>query len=145
MAISIAIGGDHAGFDYKKAIIDALQEKGIEVKDFGPYSLDSCDYPDYVHPLAQAVEKGDYTRGIIICGSANGVNMVANKYQGIRSAMVWTPEMVKLCRTHNDANVLALAARFLNLEDCKLFVDLFIETEFEGGRHAKRVDKIACS
>ncbi len=145
MGIKIAIGGDHAGFDYKKEIIEVLTSQGHEVKDFGPYSTDSCDYPDYVHPLAQAVESGEYVRGIVICGSANGVNMTANKYQGIRSAMVWTPEMVKLTRTHNDANVLALAARFLNLEDCKLFVDLFLTTEFEGGRHENRVNKIACS
>lgn len=145
MATKIAIGGDHAGFAYKTEIIDLLTSKGYEVKDFGPYSEDSCDYPDYVHPLAQAVQSGDFDKGIVICGSANGVNMVANKYQGIRSAMVWTPEMVKLTRTHNDANVLALAARFLNLEDCKLFVDLFLTTEFEGGRHERRVEKIACS
>ncbi len=143
--MKIALGGDHAGFDYKKEIIEVLTAKGIEVKDFGPFSLDSCDYPDYVHPVAQGVEAKDFDLGIVICGSANGVNMVANKYQGIRSAIAWAPELAELTRLHNDANVLALPARFIDLDTAKACVEKFITTDFEGGRHQCRVDKIARS
>lgn len=143
--MKIAIGGDHAGFEYKAEVIEMLTAKGIEVKDFGPFSTESCDYPDYVHPLAQAVEKKDFDLGIIICGSANGVNMVANKYQGIRSAISWEPEIAELARTHNDANVVAIPARFISLDSAKEIVNTFVKTDFEGGRHQRRVDKIACS
>lgn len=143
--MKIAIGGDHAGFEYKAAVSEMLVAQGIEVKDFGPFSTESCDYPDYVHPLAQAVEKGEFDLGIIICGSANGVNMVANKYQGIRSAIAWEPEIAELARTHNDANVVAIPARFISLDIAKDCVNTFVKTDFEGGRHQKRVDKIACS
>ncbi len=144
MGKKIAFGGDHAGFQYKKEIIALFESKGYEVKDFGPYNEESCDYPDYVHPLAQAVEKGEFDLGIIICGSANGVNMVANKYQGIRSAIVWQNELAELARSHNNANVLALPARFISLELAKECATTFANTEFEGGRHQRRVDKIAC-
>lgn len=143
--MKIAIGGDHAGFEYKVEMIEMLSAQGIEVKDFGPFSTESCDYPDYVHPLAQAVEKKEFDLGIIICGSANGVNMVANKYQGIRSAISWVPEIAELARTHNDANVVAIPARFITLEVAKEIVNTFVKTDFEGGRHQRRVDKIACS
>lgn len=143
--MKIAIGGDHAGFEYKSEVIKMLKESGNEVKDFGPYSTDSCDYPDYVHPLAQGVESNEFDKGIIICGSGNGVSMVANKYQGIRAALVWNNELAELCRLHNDANILAIPARFISLADAKTFVNTFISTDFEGGRHQKRVDKIACS
>ncbi len=143
--MKIAIGGDHAGFEYKAEMIEMLSAQGIEVKDFGPFSTESCDYPDYVHPLAQAVEKKEFDLGIIICGSANGVNMVANKYQGIRSAISWVPEIAELARTHNDANVVAIPARFITLEVAKEIVNTFVKTDFEGGRHQRRVDKIACS
>jgi ribose 5-phosphate isomerase B len=142
--IKIAIGGDHAGFDYKAALITLLTGKGYEVKDFGPYSNESCDYPDFAHPLAAAVEKGEYNFGILICGSANGVAMTANKHQGIRAAIAWKLELAQLARQHNNANVLCLPARFITLDDAQQFAETFITTAFEGGRHQKRVDKIAC-
>jgi ribose 5-phosphate isomerase B len=140
---SIAIAGDHAGFAYKTAIKEYLEAKGIQVKDFGPDSDASCDYPDYVHPLARAVQAGEFPLGILICGSANGVCITANKYAGIRGAIAWEPELATLARTHNDANVLCLPARFIDLEMAKQLATLFIETPFEGGRHQRRVDKIA--
>ena len=139
----IAIGGDHAGFEYKSKLIDLLTQKGYEVKDFGPYTDASCDYPDFVHPLAQAVESQEYLFGVIICGSANGVNMVANKYQGIRSAISWEVEIAELARSHNDANIVAIPARFIDFAKAEQIVDTFLTTEFEGGRHQRRVDKIA--
>ena len=141
--MKIAFGGDHAGFEYKSKLVEILESKGIEVKDFGPFSDASCDYPDFVHPLAQAVEKKEFDLGIIICGSANGVNMVANKYQGIRSGIAWEPELAELTRSHNDANVVAIPARFVNFETAEKIVNTFINTPFEGGRHQRRVDKIA--
>ncbi len=143
--MKIAIGGDHAGYDLKLKVIEKLEKEGHEVKDFGPYSADSCDYPDYVHPLAQAVEAGEFKFGIVICGSGNGVNMVANKYQGIRSGLCWEPELAEMTRLHNDANVLAVPARYIPEEKGLDIVDAFINTEFEGGRHQKRVDKIRCA
>jgi ribose 5-phosphate isomerase B len=141
--MKVAIGGDHAGFEYKSKLIEILISKGYEVKDFGPFTADSCDYPDYVHPLAKAVETKEFQFGIIICGSANGVNMVANKYQGIRSAMAWLEEVAVLARTHNDANIVAIPARFIDFEAAKNIALSFLTTEFEGGRHQTRVDKIA--
>ncbi|MDC1188896.1 RpiB/LacA/LacB family sugar-phosphate isomerase, partial [Flavobacteriales bacterium] len=113
--------------------------------DFGPYSSESCDYPDYVHPLAQGVEKGEFTFGVVICGSGNGVNMVANKYQGIRSGLCWEASLAEMTRLHNDANVLAIPARYISEELGLQIVDTFINTEFEGGRHQKRVVKIKCA
>lgn len=142
--MKIAIGGDHAGYALKLKVIKHLADKGIEVKDFGPYSEDSCDYPDYVHPLAQAVEKAEYDLGIVICGSGNGVNMVANKYQGIRSGLCWEPELAEMTRLHNDANVLAIPARYIAEEKGIAIVEAFVNTSFEGGRHQKRVNKIKC-
>lgn len=142
--MKIAIGGDHAGFDLKSKVIEKLTANGFHIKDFGPFSKESCDYPDYVHPLAQAVESGDFNFGIIICGSGNGVNMVANKYQKIRSGLCWKPELAEMTRLHNDANVIAIPARYIS-EDVGLeIVDAFLNTEFEGGRHQRRVDKISC-
>tara|TARA_Y100000739_G_scaffold47503_1_gene36914 strand:+ start:259 stop:690 length:432 start_codon:yes stop_codon:yes gene_type:complete len=143
--MKIAIGGDHAGFDLKLKVIKKLEENGHFVKDFGPYSKESCDYPDYVHPLAQAVESKEYKYGIIICGSGNGVNMVANKYQGIRSGLCWEPALAEMTRLHNDANILAVPARYITEEIGLKIVDTFIATKFEGGRHQKRVDKIKCT
>lgn len=140
----IAIGGDHAGFHYKQELIPYLTEKGYEVKDFGPFSTDSVDYPDFVHPVATAVEKGEYDFGILICGSANGVAMAANKHQGIRAGIAWQKELAELTRQHNNANILCLPARFIAIELAKECVDAFLTTSFEGGRHQKRVDKIAC-
>ena len=141
--MKIAIGGDHAGFELKTKVIDTLKEKGIEIKDFGPFSSESCDYPDYIHPLAREVEKGNFTFGIVICGSGNGVNMVANKYQGIRSGLCWKPELAEMTRLHNNANVLAIPARYISEEYGLEIVNAFLKTEFEGGRHQKRVDKIS--
>lgn len=140
----IALGGDHAGYEYKKALIDTLQQQGYEVKDFGPYTTDSVDYPDFVHPVASAVESNEFDFGILICGSANGVAMTANKHQGIRAGIAWGKELAQLTRQHNNANILCLPARFISLEVAKECVTAFLETAFEGGRHQNRVDKIAC-
>jgi len=140
----IAIGGDHAGFDYKKEIIDFLRAKNYEVKDFGPYTTDSVDYPDFVHPVALAIEANEFDFGILICGSANGVAMTANKHKNIRAGIAWAAELAQLTRQHNNANVLCLPARFISLEVAKACVEAFVSTAFEGGRHQTRVDKIAC-
>ncbi|WDF55671.1 ribose 5-phosphate isomerase B [Mucilaginibacter sp. KACC 22063] len=140
--LKVAIGADHAGFEYKQAVIDFLQDK--EVKDFGTYSADSVDYPDFAHPVANAVESGEFDLGILICGSANGVAITANKHQGIRAGLCWNTEVASLVRLHNNANVLCLPARFITVEDAKAIVQTFLTTEFEGGRHATRVNKISC-
>lgn len=139
----IAIGADHAGFEYKTAIIGFLKSTGYEVLDKGTYSTDSVDYPDFIHPVAEAVEQGNAEKGIIICGSGNGVAMTANKHQGIRAALCWTVEVARLARQHNNANVIALPARFVDLDEAEAMVNVFLNTDFEGGRHATRVDKIA--
>ena len=138
----IALGADHAGFAYKQILLARLSQN--ELKDFGTYSTDSVDYPDFAHPLALAVESGEYDLGILICGSANGVAMAANKHQGVRAAICWTVELAVLARTHNNANVLCLPARFISEADAQAIADAFLLTEFEGGRHANRVDKISC-
>lgn len=140
----IAIGADHAGFDYKKLIISKLTTAGYEVKDFGAYSTDSVDYPDYAHPLAVAVESGEFELGILVCGSGNGVAITANKHQGIRAALCWTPEISALARQHNNANVLCLPSRFISQAEAWQIVNTFLNTDFEGGRHENRVKKIAC-
>jgi ribose 5-phosphate isomerase B len=141
--MKIAIGGDHAGFEYKKTIISTLENK-YEIKDFGSFSDESTDYPDYVHPLSSAVEAGEYDLGIVICGSGNGVAITANKHQQIRCALCWNTELAALARQHNNANVLAIPARFISLEEAQEIIKTFLETEFEGGRHSRRIDKIAC-
>lgn len=141
----IALGGDHAGFTYKMELIQHLTKLGYLVQDFGPSSTDSVDYPDYVHPLTQAVESGDFDMGIVICGSGNGVAITANKHQGIRAALCWNEELAALARQHNDANVLAIPARFITYELTQKLVEIFISTQFEGGRHQGRVSKISCS
>lgn len=138
----IPIGCDHAGFDHKNAIIKHLQSIGYEVIDKGCYSTDSIDYPDFGHPVAEYVENNSTVKGIVICGSGNGINMTVNKHQGIRSALCWNNEIVKLAREHNDANILALPARFISQEQAIEMVDVFLNTEFEGGRHQNRIDKI---
>ena len=140
--ISIAIGADHAGFEYKNILIDFLKEYSI--KDFGTYSADSVDYPDFAHPVASAVEKAEFTIGILICGSANGVAITANKHQGIRAAICWNEELAELARSHNNANVLCIPARFISPELARQICTKFINTAFEGGRHANRVNKISC-
>lgn len=140
----IAIGADHAGFEYKQAAITWLREKGYQVNDLGTHSADSVDYPDFAHPVASSVESGEAAFGILICGSGNGVNITANKHQGIRSALCWSPDVAKLARLHNNANIIALPARFIALHYALEMIELFMTTPFEGGRHATRVNKIAC-
>lgn len=141
----IPIGCDHAGFQLKQTLISYLESKGYEVKDFGCYSEESIDYPDFAHPVADLVEENEGMLGILLCGSGNGINMTANKHQGIRAALCWQPEIAKLSREHNNANILTLPARFISEESAKEMVDIFFSTDFEGGRHQKRIDKIpAC-
>ena len=142
--MKIAIGGDHAGYEYKTELLKFLAEQNHSTKDFGPFTEDSVDYPDFVHPVASGVEKGEFDFGILICGSANGVAMTANKHQGIRAGIAWAVELAKLTRQHNNANVLCLPARFISLEVAKECVTAFLDAAFEGGRHQNRVDKIAC-
>ncbi|MEN9997622.1 MAG: hypothetical protein RI922_612 [Bacteroidota bacterium] len=143
--VIIPIGADHAGFQLKERVKAHLEAKGYEVKDFGCYSEESIDYPDYAHPVASMVEENENMLGIVICGSGNGINMTANKHQGIRSALCWKKEIAELARQHNDANIIALPARFISEEDGLEMVDVFLSTTFEGGRHQNRVNKIACS
>lgn len=140
----IGIASDHAGFGLKSFLISIFEEKGIRYKDFGPYSTDSVDYPDYAHPLALAVEQGECYPGIAICSTGNGINMTMNKHQGIRSALCWNEEISGLSRAHNDANVLALPANFLSQEEAYRILVAFLNTPFDGGRHQRRVNKIAC-
>ncbi len=138
----IIIGSDHAGFRLKQRLIQHLREAGYKVRDAGTLSEDSTDYPDHAHAVAQAIEDGSVEHGILICGSGNGVNMVANKHHGVRSALVWNEEVARLARAHNNANVLALPARFVQENEAERIVDAFLEARFEGGRHQRRVDKI---
>jgi ribose 5-phosphate isomerase B len=140
----IAIGADHAGYELKQHLINYLGLKDIEVNDFGTHSTESMDYPDIVHPLASAVESGEFEVGILICGSANGVAMSANKHAGIRAAICWNSELAALARQHNNANILCLPARFIQVKDAEQMCDVFLSTSFEGGRHQRRVDKVAC-
>ncbi|MBW8324948.1 MAG: ribose 5-phosphate isomerase B [Prolixibacteraceae bacterium] len=142
--LKIAVASDHAGFERKQAVLKYLQEQEIEYKDFGAYSAESSDYPDYAHPLADAVSKGEFDKGITLCGSGNGINMTANKHQGIRSAICWMPEIAMLARLHNDANVCALPARYITDEQAIEIVNVFLTTDFEGGRHINRINKIPC-
>lgn len=143
--MKIAIGSDHAGFDYKTTLVEYLRELGHEVQDFGPVSADSVDYPDFAHPVASSVESQENKLGVLICGSANGVAITANKHQGIRAAIAWQNEIAALARQHNDANVLCIPARFIDLDLAKKITQTFTTTNFEGGRHANRVNKIACN
>jgi ribose 5-phosphate isomerase B len=145
MSKKVAIGGDHAGFEYKAKLISKLESQGFQVKDFGPFSEASVDYPDYVHPLSSAIEAGKYDLGIVICGSGNGVAITANKHQGIRAALCWNEELAALARQHNDANIIALPARFVSYELAEKLAEIFLTTDFEGGRHQNRVSKIGCS
>jgi ribose 5-phosphate isomerase B len=141
----VAIGSDHAGFDYKEDLISFLEGKNIAFTDFGTHSKESVDYADFAHPVSKAVEKGEAAFGILICGSANGVAITANKHQGIRAAVCWGEELAKLAREHNNANIICIPARFVREGDAEKMVSIFISTAFEGGRHATRVDKIACA
>jgi ribose 5-phosphate isomerase B len=142
--IKIAIGSDHAGFELKEVLIAYLKNMGIDVNDKGCYSLERADYADYAHLVANAVINNEVTFGILMCGSGNGINMAANKHKGIRSALCWNHEIAELARQHNDANILTLPARCINVEEAKKCVDIFLATQFEGGRHADRIKKIDC-
>ena len=142
--MNIAIGADHAGYELKKAIIDFLKEIGHKVEDFGCYSEESIDYPDYAHPVCESIEKGTNKYGVLICGSGNGISMAANKHPGIRAALSWSAEIAELGRLHNNANIVSIPARFVSEESALKIIEAFFSTEFEGGRHQTRVDKIAC-
>ena len=139
----IGLASDHAGFELKQYVKQWLEAKGWEYKDFGTYSTDSCDYPDYAHPLARAVEAGECYPGIAICGSGEGISMTLNKHQGIRAALCWTAEIARLSRQHNDANVLVMPGRFISTDTAEAILTEFFGTGFEGGRHQGRIDKIA--
>lgn len=138
----IGLACDHAGYELKEYVKKLLEEKGLEYKDFGCYSEESVDYPDFAHPLAEAVENGECYPGIAICGSGNGISMALNKHQGIRAALCWTPELASLARQHNDANILSMPGRFITKETGKEIVETFLSGKFEGGRHQRRIDKI---
>ena len=142
--MKISIGNDHAGPDYKKAIVDFLKLKGHEIFNHGTDTFDSVDYPDFGHPVSVDVETGRADFGVVICGSGNGINMTVNKHQGIRSALCWTNEIAGLARQHNDANIISIPARYTSIQQAVEMVDTFLNTSFEGGRHATRVNKIAC-
>lgn len=143
--MNISIGNDHAGVDLKQSIISYLEQKGHQLHNRGTNTEASVDYADFIHPVAQDVEEQKSDMGIIICGSGNGAAMTANKHQQIRAALCWSAETAMLSRQHNDANILSIPARFVNLDQALKMVDLFITTSFEGGRHQKRIEKIACT
>jgi len=140
--MKLAIGNDHAGTEYKLAIAEWLQQQGYEVINFGTDSNDSVDYPDFIHPVAHSVEQKEVDFGIILCGSGNGAAMTANKHQGVRAALCWNKELVELARLHNDANILSLPARFISKYQALEYVQTFLNTKFEGGRHLSRIEKI---
>lgn len=142
--MKISIGNDHAGPDYKQAIVKHLESKGFEIINHGTDTFDSVDYPDFVHPVANDVASGTADLGIIICGSGNGVAMTANKHQKIRAALCWTKEIAALARQHNDANIISIPARYTSIQQAVEMADTFLNTAFEGGRHQNRVDKIPC-
>ncbi len=142
--MKIAIGADHAGFEYKELLKKQLQKLGHEATDYGTLSIDSVDYPDFAHPVANAVEKKEFEMGVLICGSANGVAITANKHQGIRAAICWTEEIASLARQHNNANIVCIPARFVSPEQAEKILEKFLTTSFEGGRHENRVNKISC-
>ena len=144
-SLPIAIGSDHAGFEYKTALLKWLSGKGYQVKDFGTFSADSVDYPDFSHPVASSVEKGEAAFGILLCGTANGVAITANKHPQIRAALCWQNDVAVVSRQHNNANIICVPARFVSLALAQQMIDFFMTTSFEGGRHATRVGKIACS
>lgn len=139
---TIGLCSDHAGFELKEQVKAWLESKGLSYQDFGTHSTDSCDYPDYAHPMAQAVEAGDVYPGIAICGAGNGIGMTLNKHQGIRAALCWNAEIAQLARAHNDANVLVMPGRFIAWDEAEKILEVFFATEFEGGRHQRRIDKI---
>lgn len=140
----IALGSDHAGFKLKVKVKEHLESRGIEVNDFGTSSEESTDYPDYAHLVSNEIETGNIPMGILICGSGNGINMAANKHKGIRAALCWNREVAEMARLHNDANIISLPARYITVNEAIEMVDAFLSTDFEGGRHQKRIDKIPC-
>jgi len=140
--MKIAIGNDHAGTEYKFAIVEMLEKAGHEVINYGTNTNDSVDYPDHIHPVANAVENKEVDLGIILCGSGNGAAITANKHQGVRAALCWSKELVELARLHNDANILSLPARFISKYQALEYVETFLNTKFEGGRHSRRIEKI---
>lgn len=142
--LPIAIGSDHAGYDYKQQIIYWLQHSELTVTDFGTHSTDSVDYPDFAHPVASEVANGKTAFGILLCGSANGVAITANKHQNIRAGLCWNNEVAKLVRLHNNANIICIPARFVSIDDAIDMINIFMQTAFEGGRHQQRIDKIGC-
>ena len=139
---TIGIANDHAGYEYKTKLIPYLQKKGYTVKDFGSDTPDAVDYPDFAHPLANAVENGSCPLGISICGTGNGINMTVNKHAGIRGALCWSPEISRLARAHNNANICSIPSRFVSMETVYTIIDEFLNTSFDGGRHQARIDKI---
>jgi len=140
--MKIAIASDHAGVDYKARLVNYLELKGFEITDFGPMNEDSVDYPDFAHKVAKAVSNKDVDLGILFCGSGNGINMSANKHQAVRSALCWNKEIAELSRLHNNANIVAMPARFISYEEAQEIAEIFLTTKFEGGRHERRVNKI---
>lgn len=144
MMPKLAIGADHAGFELKEALKGWLLRNGFDAKDFGTHSLESADYPDFAHPVSLAVENQEFDLGVLVCGSANGVAITANKHQGIRAAICWNEELAALARQHNNANILCLPARYISGELAERILDSFLNSSFEGGRHARRVGKISC-
>jgi ribose 5-phosphate isomerase B len=144
MMDKIAIGADHAGFECKELLKKWLEKNGYAVKDFGTYTIESVDYPDFAHPVAESIEKQEFALGLLICGSANGVAMAANKHQGIRAAVCWNEEVAELSRHHNNANIACIPARFVSNELAEKILDRFLHASFEGGRHERRVSKISC-
>ena len=141
--MKIAVGNDHAGYEIKLVVMDWLKEQGYEIQNYGTDSPDSVDYPDFVHPVADAVEKGEFDLGVLVCGSGQGVSFTANKHQGIRAALCWMPEIAELARLHNNANILCMPGRFIDREMAISIMEKFFSTSFEGGRHQNRIDKVA--
>ena len=138
----IGLCSDHAGYELKEYIKTLLDARRLSYKDFGTYSSDSCDYPDYAHPMAEAIERGEVYPGIAICGTGNGIGMTLNKHQGVRAALCWRSDIAQLARAHNDANVVVVPGRFISLEDTRKIIEVFLDTPFGGGRHARRIQKI---
>ena len=142
MTQKIGIACDHAAYDLKEFLVGYLSTKGFEVKDFGTYSEESCDYPDFAHALGEAIDNGELERGVALCGSGEGISMTLNKHQSVRAALCWIPEIAKLSRQHNNSNVLAMPARFITNDEALEMLNIWLETEFEGGRHQRRLDKM---
>lgn len=143
--MKVAFASDHAGVELKAHLIDLMKNRGYDVEDFGTNSTDSCDYPDFAHPAASAVENGECDFGVCMCGTGNGIQMTLNKHQGVRAALCWMPEIAALAKQHNNANILVLPARFVSVEEAEKILNTYLDSEFEGGRHQRRIDKIPVS